>query len=158
MSAVVECHWQHLRSAGMQVQSVAWHSGSRIWHCWSYCLDQDYSLDMIPGPGTPYATGQPKMKGKEVTIIMIIRDFSGLYHFYSNPLKKAPPAYQFAKVIRLEGALKNLVLHKSPCGTASWGSGFAIAVMQAATAVGSVPGLGISTCYGYRPIKKERKI
>ena len=47
----------HLCSARMQVQAPAWQSGLRIPN---YC-----GLDLIPGPGTPYAEGWPKMKKKK---------------------------------------------------------------------------------------------
>ena len=51
----------HLGSTGIQVQSPAWPSGLGIRHCHSYGLGQDCGLDLIPGPGTPYGLGQPKM-------------------------------------------------------------------------------------------------
>ena len=35
--------------AGMQVQPQAWHSGLRIWRCYSYSPDGNYSLDLTPG-------------------------------------------------------------------------------------------------------------
>ena len=59
--AVVPQGWWHLESAGKQVQSPAWHSGLRIQHCRSCGLGHDCSLDLIPGLGTPYASGRPKM-------------------------------------------------------------------------------------------------
>ena len=57
--------WQHLWSAGMQVQSPAQHSGLRIQCCHSYRVGCNCSLDLIPGPGTPYTMGRPKKKGKK---------------------------------------------------------------------------------------------
>ena len=51
--------WWHLGSTGLQVRSPARHSGLRIRCCRLGC---NYGLDMIPGPGIPYATGWPKMK------------------------------------------------------------------------------------------------
>ena len=56
---------QHLGSAGVQVQPPAWHSGLRIHCCHSCTLGCDYGLDLFPGPGTPYATGWPKMKERK---------------------------------------------------------------------------------------------
>ena len=55
----------HLGSTGTQVQSPARHSGLRIWHCGSSGLGHDCGSDLIPGPGTPYALGRPKMKNKQ---------------------------------------------------------------------------------------------
>ena len=49
----------------MQVQSLAWHSGLRIWHCHNCGVDYNCSSDLIPGPGTPYAMGQLKKKEKK---------------------------------------------------------------------------------------------
>ena len=47
--------------AGTQVLSPAWHWGLRIWCCCYSCsIGQIYGLDLIPGPGTPYAAKQPK--------------------------------------------------------------------------------------------------
>ena len=46
----------------MQVWSPAWHSGLRTHCCHSYDLGQDCSSSVIPGPGTPYVSGQPKKK------------------------------------------------------------------------------------------------
>ena len=37
-------------------------SGLRICHCRSCGLGGDCGSDLIPGPGTPYAAGRPKMK------------------------------------------------------------------------------------------------
>ena len=57
---------QFFRSIGMQVRSSAWHSGLRIpsWH--SRGVSRNYSSDLIPGPETPYAVGQPKKeKGRK---------------------------------------------------------------------------------------------
>ena len=38
------------------------HTRTRIQHCHSRSLAQDWGSDLIPGPGTPYATVWPKMK------------------------------------------------------------------------------------------------
>jgi len=58
--AVVQQDKQRLGSVGMQVQSLGWHSGLRIWHCCSCGLGRICGLDLIPGLGIPYATGQWK--------------------------------------------------------------------------------------------------
>ena len=60
--AVVQPDWWHLESAGMKVQSLAQHSGLRIWHCHSCGLGRNCCSDLIPVPGTPCASGWPKMK------------------------------------------------------------------------------------------------
>ena len=57
--------WWHLGSAGTQVRSPAWHGGLRIWYCCSCGLGLNCSSDLILGPGTPYAAGQPKNKKQE---------------------------------------------------------------------------------------------
>ena len=49
-----------LGSAGMQVRSLAWLSGLRIWHCCTCALSRDCGSDLIPGRGTAYAVGRPK--------------------------------------------------------------------------------------------------
>ena len=51
-----------LGSTGLNVRSPAQHSGLRIQHCCSCGLGRDCGLDLVPGLGTPYAVGQPKMK------------------------------------------------------------------------------------------------
>ena len=61
---MVQRDWWHLGSTATQVQSPAQHSGLRIRRCRSCSLGLDCSLDLIPGPGTPYATGQPNRKKK----------------------------------------------------------------------------------------------
>ena len=43
----------HLGSAGTQVQSLAQHSGLRIWCCHSCSLGHNCSSYLIPGQGTP---------------------------------------------------------------------------------------------------------
>ena len=48
----------------MQVRSPAQHNGLRIQHCHSCDLGHNCGLDLIPSPGTPYATGWPKKKKK----------------------------------------------------------------------------------------------
>ena len=57
--AMVQWDLKCLGSAGMQVQFLAWHSGLRIRCC------RNCSLDLSPGPGNPYATGQPKKKRRK---------------------------------------------------------------------------------------------
>ena len=57
---VVQLDQQHLGSTRMQVQSLDWHSGLRIPHCHSCGVGRNYGLDLIPGPGAPYApTNKP---------------------------------------------------------------------------------------------------
>ena len=62
--AVVEQGWQCLGNAGMgmQIPSLAQHSGLRIWHCCSCSLGCSCGSDLIPGLGIPYAVWQPKKK------------------------------------------------------------------------------------------------
>ena len=60
--AVAQRDQKCLGSTETQVRSLAWHSGLRIWHCCSCGLDHNCSLDLILGPGTPCAMGQPKKK------------------------------------------------------------------------------------------------
>ena len=57
-SAVAQWDQQCLGSAGTQVRSLARHSGLWIHCCHSCGLGSNYGSDHIPGPGTPYATGQ----------------------------------------------------------------------------------------------------
>ena len=57
---VAQQNQQHLCSAWMQVPSLDQHSGLRIWCCCSYDLSHNCGLDLIPGLGNVYATGQPK--------------------------------------------------------------------------------------------------
>ena len=45
--------------------SWAQHRGYRVWSCCSCSVGPNCGLDLIPGPGTPYAPGQPKKKKKE---------------------------------------------------------------------------------------------
>ena len=42
-----------------------WGGGLRIWHCPSFSLGCNGGSDLIPGPGTPYAEGQPKKKKRK---------------------------------------------------------------------------------------------
>ena len=65
--AVLQRDQQLLGSVGTQVQSPAQHSGLGIWCCRSYGLGLDCGSDLIPGPGTPYISGKPKMKNKQTT-------------------------------------------------------------------------------------------
>ena len=67
--AVEQWGWWCLGNAGMQVQSLARHSGLRIQHCHSCSLGHNYGLDLIPGLGTPYVAGQPKKGGKKSFLI-----------------------------------------------------------------------------------------
>ena len=55
---------QHLGSTGTLVRSPARHSGLRIQCCHSCVLVHDCGLDLIPGPGSPYAMGWPKKEKK----------------------------------------------------------------------------------------------
>ena len=56
---VAQQDWQRIGSTGMQVKSLAQHGGLRVQDC------RSCDLDLIPGPGTPYAEGQPKKKEKK---------------------------------------------------------------------------------------------
>ena len=57
--------WQCLGRAGIWVCSPALHSGLRI-QCYHSCgLVQGCSLDLIPGPGVPYATRQQKQQQQQ---------------------------------------------------------------------------------------------
>ena len=60
--AVVQGDCWRFESPGMQVRSLAWHSGLRIWHCHGCGLGLNGGLDLIPDPGTPQAAGWPKKK------------------------------------------------------------------------------------------------
>lgn len=53
--------WEHWDAGS----SPAWHIGLRIRHCRSFVLGRDCDSDLIPGLGTSYAVGQPKVGGKE---------------------------------------------------------------------------------------------
>ena len=59
--------WQCLRSTGMQVRSLAQHSGLRIQSCHSCGLCYSYNSDLIPSLGTPCAKGQSKKKKKKLS-------------------------------------------------------------------------------------------
>ena len=67
---MAQWHWWPLGSSGMQVRSLAQHSGLRMQCCHSNGLGQNYGSDLIPGLGMPYATGQPKKKRKKKTFIV----------------------------------------------------------------------------------------
>ena len=56
---------QRVCNAGIQAQSLARHSGLRIPYCHSRGIDCNCVSDLIPGPGTLYATGWPKKKKNE---------------------------------------------------------------------------------------------
>lgn len=58
--AAVQQDWWPLRSAGRQI----WHSGLRIWCCPRWGVGCHGSLNLIAGPGTPYAAGEQKRKKK----------------------------------------------------------------------------------------------
>ena len=58
VSSVVQRDQQCLQSAGKQAQPQAHQSGLGIWHC------QKCASDLIPGPGTPYATRRWKKNMK----------------------------------------------------------------------------------------------
>ena len=61
-TAVVQWCWRHFWSTGIQVWSPTLCSGLRIQHCHSCSVGCNSGLDQIPGPGAPYAVGQPKRK------------------------------------------------------------------------------------------------
>ena len=62
--AIVQEDWRCLGSTGMQVQSLAGHSGLKIWHCCSCGFGGSHSSSLIPDPGTPHAARQTKKKKK----------------------------------------------------------------------------------------------
>ena len=62
----------HLWSTETQIQSLAQHSGLRILHCLSCDIGGNCISDLIPGPGTPYAMGQPK--NKKPILIFVNKD------------------------------------------------------------------------------------
>ena len=74
--AVTQQDGQRQWSAGMRVQSLAWYSGLRTWHCYNCGIFHNCSMDLIPGPGTPYAMGWTKKEKKREYIIRVT--FSGL--------------------------------------------------------------------------------
>ena len=53
---VAQWDQQYLWSAGMQVQSPAWHGELKIWCCH---VGHNCGSDLIPGRRTPYAMGRP---------------------------------------------------------------------------------------------------
>ena len=65
--AMAQWDKQRLGSTGMRVQSPVQQSGLRIQCYHSYGLVCGCGLDLIPGPGTPYASGQPKQTNKQTT-------------------------------------------------------------------------------------------
>ena len=85
---------QHLWSTGTPVRSPVLHSGLGIQHCHSYGLGQDCSSDLIPGLGTPYATGQPKMKKKKIffwsTVESVDVELADPEGQHLNPVSKSP--------------------------------------------------------------------
>ena len=62
---VVQWNSWHLGTTGTQVWSLVGHRGLKIQLCHSYSLGHGWGPDLIPGPGTPYATGWPEKKRKE---------------------------------------------------------------------------------------------
>ena len=65
---MVHLDWQCFCSTETQVQSLAQHSGLRIWHCRG--CGHNCSSDLIPGLGTPYAVGHlPKNKTKQKLLL-----------------------------------------------------------------------------------------
>ena len=68
---VARWDWQHLGSTGMQVRSPAQHSGLRIQCCHSCGIGCTWGLDLIPDPGTPYASRWPKRKTQETRHISL---------------------------------------------------------------------------------------
>ena len=63
---VVQRDQWHLGSTGMQVRSLAPHSGLRIGHSHSCDVGHNCGSDLIPGPGTPYAAGQQTKIDKNI--------------------------------------------------------------------------------------------
>ena len=57
-----QCLW----NTGTQVQSLTQDSGLKTWHCHSCSVGCNCGLDLIPGPGTPYASGQPQKRIKQI--------------------------------------------------------------------------------------------
>ena len=66
--------WWCLGCTGTWVQSLAQHSGLRVWRCCS--LGCHCSSDLIPGLGAPHTSGQPKMKKKKIKCKM----YKGVVH------------------------------------------------------------------------------
>ena len=62
---VAQQDWWCIGTAGSQVWSLAQHSRLRIQRCHSCGAGHNGSLDLIPGPGTPCAVGQPQEKKKK---------------------------------------------------------------------------------------------
>lgn len=63
--AVPQRDWRHLYSAGMQVWTQAWHSGSRTWRCCSCGAGHNWDSTLILRLGTPYAIRWSKKKKKK---------------------------------------------------------------------------------------------
>ena len=61
------------------------HCGLRIWHCCSCALSRDYSWDLIPGPGIPYAVGQPKMEKKKNAFLFLKSSTCDFFPSHVNP-------------------------------------------------------------------------
>ena len=64
--------WQSLGIPGMQVQSLARHSGLRIWHYHHYGLGSDYGSDMIP---CPMCRGVATKRKKKVWLTVLHQEF-----------------------------------------------------------------------------------
>ena len=64
--AVAHQDQQRLGSAEMQVRFLAQHNGLRIHVLPQLWPSSKFGLDMIPGPGTPYASGWPTRKKKKM--------------------------------------------------------------------------------------------
>ena len=58
VSTVAQGDQWHLSSPRTQVQSLAWYSGLRIWHCWG--AGPIWGVDLIPGWGAPLDLHMPQ--------------------------------------------------------------------------------------------------
>jgi len=91
-----------VRCSGLMIQllpgvaslSLAWHSVLHTQCCRSCGADHRYSLDLIPGPGSPYATKKKKKKkrGKRRIEIFLCSQVHFLFPFSFVPhnLKLVP--------------------------------------------------------------------
>ena len=131
---VVQQDWQPLGSTGMQVRSLAQHSGLRIQHCHSCGLGCDCSLDLIPGLGPPYAMGRPKMKNKtnkqnKNLMLKREREKRGVpivaHWWWTQPVSMR----MWVQSLALVGGLRIQHSHELWCTSQMWlGSGVAVAV------------------------------
>ena len=62
---VAQHDWWHFCSVMTQVQSLAQHSGLRIWHGHSCSVGYICGMDEIPGSGAPMPWGGQKRKRKK---------------------------------------------------------------------------------------------